>query len=291
MRAPHGTPEYEVDNTMVWDILRTGTHGTQAYTWIKTHAAARNGREAYLSLTIHYLGSAANESMLAKAESAVENTFYKGEKARFNFEKYVSIHRDAYNDMETVPGYAIPDDGTRVRKLLHGIQDPKLDAAVAAIKAAATLRNDFEEAVDFIKTFVLTTTTANDYNVSSFSQDQGGGRGRGRGGYHGGHGRGGGRGRGRGRGGYGGRGRGRGRGGGRGRGLEVSDRYYSPEEFYNTLTDSQRTEVLRLRSERDDRRTVAAVDTPATATTATTNTTNPALQRNNTNQRSRVAGE
>jgi hypothetical protein len=74
-RAPHGSAEYQLDNMTVWDIVRKSVHGTQAYTWIKTHANARNGREAYLSLKNHYLGTAANELALGKAEATVENTF------------------------------------------------------------------------------------------------------------------------------------------------------------------------------------------------------------------------
>jgi hypothetical protein len=150
-RAPHGTPEFSTNRTTVWDILRQAVHGTPAYTWIKTHASSRSGREAYFALKHHYLGTAANEMSLGVAEAAIENTFYKGEKDRFTFENFVTRHPEAYNSMEEVPGYAVPDDGTRVRKRLSGIHNVKLDAAKAAIRASQDLRNDFEAAINLLR--------------------------------------------------------------------------------------------------------------------------------------------
>jgi hypothetical protein len=176
-----------------------------------------------------------------------------------------------------------------------------------------TLRGDFNACVNLYKTFInmKASTVSKTLNVSNVGTYRGGG-GRGGRGNEGRGGRGGnerryqpyGRGRGRGRG--GGRDHGRGRGGGQGRGTggrgvaadatgEVTDRYYTPQEF-EALGPDGRNQVFCLREGRDKQRNVSSISEgditriiaavnarnsqiPATDVPDIANRHNPALQR------------
>jgi hypothetical protein len=276
-RAPHTGPAFVADNRKLWELLYAFLHDTDAYKYIKSSARARDGRGAWTSLTNHVLGTASLDNLTATAERTLRDTFYTGEKRRFDLSKYCGVHKDAHNDLEkahdqTNGAYPMMDDRSKVRHLLDGIHTKTLDAAKAAIFADPRIRNDYDAAVDLLQTFVTQASTATNDARHVASVGQHGGRGRGgdpggRGHRSGRHGRGGGRGgRGGGRGGYqgrGGGGRGRGRGRGRGNGGRhepVSDRYYTPQEF-EALGPENRKQVFELREQRDTRRNVAATAT------------------------------
>ena len=82
----------------------------------------------------------------------MHSTFYSAEKVNFNFETYVTIHRNAFNEMDKAKNCPTPDEGTRVHQLIANITtwDPLLAAALASIKATLTLRNNFEDTVDIL---------------------------------------------------------------------------------------------------------------------------------------------
>jgi hypothetical protein len=79
-------------------------------------------------------------------------TFYGGEKNKFDWSKYVSIHKRCYNDLEAT-GPALSEDD-KVRRLLHGIHTQKLDTAVLFVRSSPNLMSNFDAAVDSITTVV-----------------------------------------------------------------------------------------------------------------------------------------
>jgi uncharacterized membrane protein YgcG len=269
-RMPHTHPAYREDNIAVWDIIRDSVHATEAFSWIKRCERRRDGRTAYLALTSHYLGDAKNEALRNAADNKILNTFYGGEKNRFNWTRYVSVHKECHNDLEAT-GTAMPEDD-KVRRLLMGIHTPSLQTAVLFVRSSAALRHNFDAAVDSITTVV---ETIKDTNKRPFSQvsgvnvdeedppltrddragdhSQGGRGGRGGRGYQGRGYQGGGRG-------YQGRGRGRGRGGGRGSGEPwtepITARWYQGHELAR-MSDEQRHQMRAIR----DGRQVGSVDT------------------------------
>jgi hypothetical protein len=294
-RAPHTGPTYTADNRKLWELLYASLHDTDAYKYIKSSSRARDGRGAWTSLTNHVLGTASLDNLTATAERTLRDTFYTGEKRRFDLNKYCGVHKDAHNDLEkahdqTNGAYPMMDERSKVRHLLDGIHTKTLDAAKAAIFADARIRNDYDAAVDLLQTFVTQASSGqNDArNVASVGQHGGRGRGGdpgGRGHRSGRNGRGGGHGSRSGSGRYQGRGGGRGCGRGRGRGTgrrhePVSDRYYTPQEF-EALGPENRKQVFELREQRDTRRNVAATTTDQSATIAAlTLALNQAQERN-----------
>ena len=174
-RCPHGTIEYEEDNKIVWGILQRSLSTHISYCSIRRHSRLENGRQAYLDLQQHFCGRLRQENILAKVEGDIHSTYYFEDKANFTFETYISIHRNAYNEMDKAPSYPTPDGGTRVRQLLANIttRDTGLAATMASVRANPTLRKDFEDTVDILCQSVRSShhTTLSIRRISSFNQN------------------------------------------------------------------------------------------------------------------------
>jgi hypothetical protein len=173
-RAAHGTPQFQVDNAKVFEMLNDaiGTH-KHVKTWIKAFTRTKNGRGAWIAFKAHYRGSSELEAIEAAAEKALETAKYSGEKPRYNFETHVSKHLRAHLDIEKATGIAIAEN-TKVRKLLASIDCNMMVAAVAGIRAQAHLRNSFDETVNYMRAFILSSPSAT-RNVSSTETRKGGG--------------------------------------------------------------------------------------------------------------------
>jgi hypothetical protein len=99
-RASQAGPAYITDNRKLWELLYAYLHDTDAYKYIKSSARTRDGRGAWTSLTNHVLGTASLDNLTATAERTLRDTFYTGEKRRFDLAKYCGVHRDAHNDLK-----------------------------------------------------------------------------------------------------------------------------------------------------------------------------------------------
>jgi hypothetical protein len=186
--------EYEDDNGKVFDLLKSWTINGPAWTWMRAHNATRNRRQAWLALLGHFEGEAQRDRVKDQAYAAIAAAKYYGECKKFMFETYVTIHQDAYADIEQY-GEVISEE-KRVCDLLTNIKDssPAANAAKGTILATPTLWNNFSNAVAHLSTTLqLGQSLQETSNISSTQTGTGTPTGRGRG-------RGGGRGRGRGRG-------------------------------------------------------------------------------------------
>jgi hypothetical protein len=171
----------------VFDHLKSWTLNGPDWTWIHSYNASRNGRAAWLALLEHYEGDAQRDRVKDAAYAAIAQAYYLGDRKHFSFESYVTIHQDAYEDLEQY-GQVISAD-KRVRDLLQGIKDTRANAAKETILANNHLRNDFNAAVTHLATSLQlqkSMSDGNNRNVSGLqagrgnSQRQGRGRGRGR---------------------------------------------------------------------------------------------------------------
>ena len=137
-RAPHTTteadgtirhPTFKTDNKMFFDKLAELTCEHKCWTYIKPHARARNGREAYMAFKNHYLGSNNIGNMAAPAEHKLINATYRGEGRCWVFERYATLHKDQHTILEGLKeyGYAGMDEGRMTRHLLTGIKTTALD--------------------------------------------------------------------------------------------------------------------------------------------------------------------
>jgi len=263
-RAPLTGQYYQQDKVVVWDVIRSVLYDTDGWSWVSSHARSKDGRAAYMSLRNHYLGSSHQAKILTDAERIIDTTFYDGEKRGFTFERYCQMHKQAHVDLSD---YKDPyNEPKKVRKFIRGIRAPSLQAPAAFVLGSEAHMADFDMCVNYVSRFVeqRDALQLGGRNVSSLMiggrgrGDRGGGRFGGRGG-----------GRGRGRGSFSGRsrggrrsfdrgsGRGIGRGGSGRAGAEVTDRYYTSEEW-ERLAPEQRERVRELRNERDRRRNMSS---------------------------------
>ena len=90
----------------------------------------------------HYCGRLRQENIIAQVEGDLHSILYSEEKVNFNFETYVSIHRNVFNEMDKSKDCPSPDGCTRVRQLLANIttRDPALAAPIASVRASPSLR-------------------------------------------------------------------------------------------------------------------------------------------------------
>jgi hypothetical protein len=156
-----------------------------------------------LSLVNHFEGEAQRDRVKDNAYATIAAAHYYGERKKFTFETYITIHQDAYSDLEQY-GEIISEEN-RVRDLLYNIKDtsPAANAAKGTILATPNLRSNFSSAVAHLTTAlqlgqslqqetrnISSTNSAKGKGGHGQNQGQGRGGGRNRGG-RGGHGRGG----------------------------------------------------------------------------------------------------
>jgi hypothetical protein len=212
--------EFGEDNGKVFDHLKSWTLKGPAWTWMRQYNATRDGRNAWLALVAHFEGDAQRDRVKDLAYSSIASAKYHGEKKRFTFEAYVTVHQEAYKDLEQYGEHV--SEEKRVRDLLQGIKDPTVNAAKEAILANPNLRSNFTNAVTHLATSLqLNMSLLDSRNISSIMSGR------------------------QGRGGRGGRGRRRGGGHnrGRGRGRNIYLGSYSPDQW-RKLSQEDRKRIL-----------------------------------------------
>jgi hypothetical protein len=149
----------------------------------------------------HFEGDAQCDRVKDNPYASIAAAKYYGEHKKFTFETYVTIHQDAYSDLEQY-GEVISEE-KRVRDLLTNIKDtsPAASAAKGTILATSNLRNNFANAVAHLSTTlqlgqpmqeprnISSTQSGHGSNNQNNSNQSQGGRGKGHGGKRG-HGRG-----------------------------------------------------------------------------------------------------
>jgi hypothetical protein len=242
-RAPHTGTHYENDNRLVWDLIRHVTHDGPGWSWVQGFLKTRNGRAAYLAIKSHYMGESFTARLRAKDDMILEKTFYDGKSRSFTFERYCEVLQGAFTDIYSTGEEVF--EPRKIRILLNGIQDPRLSQAKSQVLATADLKEKFENAVNFLAQFLdekkSYSAKGSPRNISSVSGDK----------RYNNTGRGNFRGTGRGNN-QAGRGSNTGRGGRGGRGnfsnkSEVTDKYYSPQDWAK-LTPEEQTKVRELRA-------------------------------------------
>lgn len=90
---------------------------------------------AYNGLYQHYLGPNNVDNMATMAEDKLKTTVYNGEQRRWDFEKYVNVHKQQHSIVEGLVehGYTGIDPRSKVRYLLDGIKTEKFDAVKPAL--------------------------------------------------------------------------------------------------------------------------------------------------------------
>jgi hypothetical protein len=120
---PHIHPAYHEDNITVWDIIRDSIHDTEVHS-----RGSNDVKDAVMDMRPIWPSPLTTWVTLRMkpwnaADNKILNTFYGGEKNRFNWTRYVSVHKECHNDLKTT-GTALPEDNKvwHCRMLEKGLQ-------------------------------------------------------------------------------------------------------------------------------------------------------------------------
>ena len=129
--------------------------GTSFEASIKSHQRTRNGREAYLSLCMHNMGSSKWDKIIEDAESYVMKREWNGRNQRFTLRAHIAKHQEAHNNMMRATQHVEfekPNEHIRVGRLIKSIttKEPAIVSAITHIQGSTIQRNDFETAAEFL---------------------------------------------------------------------------------------------------------------------------------------------
>lgn len=175
--TPHSGPAYQADNARVYNLLVNALAGTSALASTTRHQNRRDGRGAYLDLVMHHLSTAKWEKTVSFAEKLLAERKWNGKNARYPLKIHIARHREAFNDLTRAGeqiDYSAPNEASRVRYLLQSIEsnDPTICSAKTTIRADNNMRNDFENAADFLiitAPALKSNDNNNNHNVSAIN--------------------------------------------------------------------------------------------------------------------------
>ena len=115
--------------------------------------------------------------MASMAERKLQNTSYRAEMKSWNFEKYVTLHKEQHHVLDGLKlhGHKVINECSKVRYLNDGIKTTKLDTVEAAILASAEHRSDFDGCVNLYKDFITQSDTQPELRIAAVAGGGGGG--------------------------------------------------------------------------------------------------------------------
>ena len=192
-RVPHTTPEFELDNSMVYEILLKVFGKSKFVTSMHPYKHTQNGRAAYLALIQHNLGRNQYSKMFHEAEIVVTSHKYFGTNPHYTLSTHIAKHRAAHDRMRRASvhvNFAVPTEETRVLRLCDSLESSNMAllAGKAGVLGDPVKKDDFELAADFLVTIAPhCAPPKKSHQISSLKSGKTGkshshrGRGRGRG--------------------------------------------------------------------------------------------------------------
>ena len=155
---PHSGVGWDEDNAAVFDILLSALQTSSFVTSLKGFQSSQDGRGAWKNLRLHNLGKSVWDKRVEIAEGKVLHRVFDGKNHRFSLQSHCNSHREAHQEMIRAAeesDYQVPDERTRVTRLLKSIQTPHyyLQSAKVTVENDAKKRENFELAADFLCRF------------------------------------------------------------------------------------------------------------------------------------------
>jgi hypothetical protein len=164
-RAPHGNQSYANDSMEVWSYKANINRAHDCWTYVKPAQRTKDGRRAFLLLWDHFLGATNVENIASEAEAKVGSVSYTGERNKWTWENYVQTHTGQHAVLNgfTDYGYSGIDNGTKVRKLMAGINTDTLDTVKDEVLASSAFPKNYPDVVPFYGDFIK------EHNIESAS--------------------------------------------------------------------------------------------------------------------------
>ena len=192
----HFNKSFKDDNKRVWHVLKALIHETNAYDHVLDCDKTSNGRKAWLTLKKFYEGEDFKQRLQDEAFSILNQTIYRGESPRYNFESYVNRHIKAhkllieaeYNKDQISGEVRGMDESTKNQHFRTGIRlEAGLEQELSSARTLSKHRSTFADYVSYLQTEVnnknqrkqeLKTTTSKRgvSKVEHETRSKGGGR-------------------------------------------------------------------------------------------------------------------
>jgi hypothetical protein len=108
------------------------------------------------------------EAIEEAAEKSIETGHYTDEKSRYSFKTHMLKDLKAHLNIAKGTGTPLAEN-TRVRKLLYSIHCATMNVPISPIQAQENLSSSFDESINYLRAFILSTSHGDDCNVSGFT--------------------------------------------------------------------------------------------------------------------------
>ena len=142
--TPHHGQCYQYDTGLVNDELKALLVNSTAFTWIRVHDWARNGREAWKSLLSHYESTNEQNKVIEAVYNTIRHAPYQGKRRNWTLETYYHAHKEAQYDLKLYG--KIVSENKKVTDFLRSITDPTCSVAKGIVLATPDYLNDFTKA-------------------------------------------------------------------------------------------------------------------------------------------------
>ena len=163
------TQSFITDRSEVWSKLAVIFGNSESWTYAKIARRTRDGRQCFRSVYNHYLGPNNIDHMASRAERKLRDSTYHGERRNWDFEKYVTTHKEQHHVLLSLEthGYKGVDERSKVRYLNDGIKTSRLDTVKATILSSSEYRSNFDKCVNLYKDFIEQSNGQLESNISA----------------------------------------------------------------------------------------------------------------------------
>ena len=153
VRPVHFGRVYKEDNKLVWNVIKSLLMDSPSYDHIISFDKTADGRKAWRTLKTFYEGEDFKQRLQDDAFTILNNSIYKGNSNRNNFESYVNKHLKAHKFLLEA-GYNNGigmDDSTKIQHLKSGIRfEAGLEHALTTARTMGMNRGTFQKFVSFL---------------------------------------------------------------------------------------------------------------------------------------------
>ena len=89
-RAEHDNKTYNSNNELVWNMVQTVTHGTDAWAFVKSYSHMNDGRGAILALKWQFMGTGHVNKLKLDADATLELIYWSRKVRNFSWETFMS---------------------------------------------------------------------------------------------------------------------------------------------------------------------------------------------------------
>ena len=144
------------DRGNVWDIIPPLLHVTDACTHVNSNMRNHDGWKAIIEFYDHFLGPNNMNHLQKQAEMKLQNLTYAGEIKNWNFERFLTDHKEQNTIIEGLNkhGYNGWDNRTNVTRLMDGVKVDSINTAKAMIITNSGFCKEFDKCVTLYKDFL-----------------------------------------------------------------------------------------------------------------------------------------